>query len=101
MRAEGIPGYGTKFHLEALQILGVSPVHRQSYAPVREILLAILKSIFGLIDAMSFPSRSTLIIEKYFKSPELSVRCGLSGTIPVRIFSMILFNLLLLYGNFI
>lgn len=29
-------GYGTKVHLEALNRLGPSPIHRQSFAPVRE-----------------------------------------------------------------
>ncbi|HFD79401.1 MAG TPA: ribonuclease HII [Gammaproteobacteria bacterium] len=31
-------GYPSKAHLEALQQLGVSPVHRRSYAPVRKLL---------------------------------------------------------------
>jgi len=31
-------GYPSKAHLEALQTLGVTPVHRRSYAPVRRIL---------------------------------------------------------------
>jgi len=31
-------GYPTKVHIEALQRLGVSPIHRQSYAPVKKIL---------------------------------------------------------------
>jgi len=31
-------GYATKAHLEALQNLGPSPVHRRSFAPVRNIL---------------------------------------------------------------
>lgn len=31
-------GYPSKLHLEALQRLGVLPVHRRSYAPVRRIL---------------------------------------------------------------
>lgn len=29
-------GYGTKVHLAALQSLGVTPIHRRSFAPVRE-----------------------------------------------------------------
>ncbi|MEO0453257.1 MAG: ribonuclease HII [Verrucomicrobiota bacterium] len=29
-------GYGTKVHLEALKRLGPSPIHRQSFAPVRQ-----------------------------------------------------------------
>jgi len=32
-------GYGTREHLLALQKLGVSPCHRRSFRPVREILL--------------------------------------------------------------
>ncbi len=31
-------GYPSKAHLEALQVLGVTPVHRRSYAPVRRAL---------------------------------------------------------------
>jgi len=31
-------GYGTKQHLEALKELGVTPIHRRSFAPVRDIL---------------------------------------------------------------
>ncbi len=31
-------GYPSKVHLEALRTLGVSPVHRRSYAPVRRLL---------------------------------------------------------------
>lgn len=31
-------GYPTSLHLERLRIHGVSPVHRKSYAPVRELL---------------------------------------------------------------
>ncbi|HED19341.1 MAG TPA: ribonuclease HII [Gammaproteobacteria bacterium] len=31
-------GYPSKAHLEALQTLGVTPVHRRSYAPVRRLL---------------------------------------------------------------
>jgi ribonuclease HII len=30
-------GYGTKKHLEGLQMYGISPYHRQSFAPVRDI----------------------------------------------------------------
>lgn len=33
-------GYPTALHLERLRIHGVSPVHRKSYAPVRELLQA-------------------------------------------------------------
>jgi len=33
-------GYPSKLHMEALQRLGVLPVHRRSYAPVRRILEA-------------------------------------------------------------
>lgn len=32
-------GYGTKEHLTALEDLGVTPIHRRSFAPVREALL--------------------------------------------------------------
>ena len=31
-------GYPTKVHLEAIGRLGVTPIHRQNYAPVRQIL---------------------------------------------------------------
>ncbi|MCO6413584.1 MAG: ribonuclease HII [Thiogranum sp.] len=31
-------GYPSKLHLQALQALGVSPIHRRSYAPVRRVL---------------------------------------------------------------
>lgn len=31
-------GYGTAAHLEALRRLGVTPVHRRSFAPVRELI---------------------------------------------------------------
>lgn len=31
-------GYGTKMHLQALQLLGTTPIHRRSFAPVRERL---------------------------------------------------------------
>ncbi len=34
----GHKGYPTKVHMEALQRLGVTPIHRRSYAPVREAL---------------------------------------------------------------
>jgi len=33
-------GYPSKAHIEALESLGVSPIHRRSYAPVRRILEA-------------------------------------------------------------
>jgi len=44
--AETYPGYGfekhkgypTKMHMEAIQSLGVTPVHRQSFAPVKRLL---------------------------------------------------------------
>ncbi|WP_269618009.1 ribonuclease HII [Zhongshania sp. BJYM1] len=36
----GHKGYPTKVHLEALELLGVTPIHRRSYAPVRAILEA-------------------------------------------------------------
>lgn len=31
-------GYGTKAHLEALQQLGITPLHRQSFAPIKKLL---------------------------------------------------------------
>lgn len=31
-------GYGTQAHRDALQTLGITPLHRQSYAPVRNLL---------------------------------------------------------------
>ena len=31
-------GYPTKLHISALNTLGISPVHRRSYAPVRKIM---------------------------------------------------------------
>ena len=31
-------GYGTAEHLRALKVLGVTPIHRRSFAPVRNIL---------------------------------------------------------------
>ena len=31
-------GYGTAAHLRALQEYGVTPIHRRSFRPVREIL---------------------------------------------------------------
>ncbi len=34
----GHKGYPSKAHLEALRTLGVTPVHRRSYAPVRRLL---------------------------------------------------------------
>ncbi|OGT38963.1 MAG: ribonuclease HII [Gammaproteobacteria bacterium RIFCSPHIGHO2_12_FULL_36_30] len=33
-------GYGTKQHLEALQRLGATPIHRRSFAPVREVCMS-------------------------------------------------------------
>jgi ribonuclease HII len=35
-------GYPSKAHIEALEMLGVSPVHRRSYAPVRKILARVV-----------------------------------------------------------
>jgi ribonuclease HII len=32
-------GYPTRAHLEALQTLGVTPLHRRSFAPIRKLLL--------------------------------------------------------------
>lgn len=34
-------GYGTKVHLAALQTLGATPIHRRSFAPVRELFLVV------------------------------------------------------------
>ena len=31
-------GYGTAAHLQALKVLGVTPIHRRSFAPVRDII---------------------------------------------------------------
>ncbi len=31
-------GYPSKAHIEALESLGVTPIHRRSYAPVRKII---------------------------------------------------------------
>ncbi len=31
-------GYPTKFHIEALQTLGVTPIHRRSFGPVKRLL---------------------------------------------------------------
>ena len=36
----GHKGYSTKVHLEALKQLGITPIHRRSYAPVRAIVEA-------------------------------------------------------------
>lgn len=33
-------GYGSRAHLDALQRLGVTPLHRRSFAPVRKLLVA-------------------------------------------------------------
>ena len=38
-------GYGTRVHLQALQQLGVSPIHRRSFAPVKKLLLEIDQSL--------------------------------------------------------
>lgn len=34
-------GYGTKLHIEALQTLGATPIHRRSFAPVRELIIVV------------------------------------------------------------
>jgi ribonuclease HII len=34
----GHKGYPTKVHMDALQLLGVTPIHRRSFAPVRRRL---------------------------------------------------------------
>ena len=31
-------GYGTKQHLEALKILGITPIHRQTFSPIKALL---------------------------------------------------------------
>ncbi len=31
-------GYGTREHMEALRRLGPSPIHRRSFAPVKELM---------------------------------------------------------------
>jgi ribonuclease HII len=31
-------GYPSKAHIEALENLGVTPIHRRSYAPVRRVM---------------------------------------------------------------
>ena len=35
---EGHAGYPTKAHIEALETLGVTPIHRRSFGPVKRIL---------------------------------------------------------------
>lgn len=35
-------GYPTKVHLQALQALGISPIHRRSFAPVRKLVVSSL-----------------------------------------------------------
>lgn len=37
-------GYGTRKHLEALRTLGATPIHRRSFAPVREALKGVVVS---------------------------------------------------------
>jgi ribonuclease HII len=34
-------GYPTSYHLECLQLHGVSPIHRRSYAPVKKLLTTV------------------------------------------------------------
>ena len=34
-------GYGCKAHLRALELLGISPIHRRTYAPVKRLLIEI------------------------------------------------------------
>ena len=34
-------GYPTKFHIQALQELGVTPIHRRSFGPVKKLLTAV------------------------------------------------------------
>lgn len=38
----GHKGYPTKAHLQALETLGASPIHRQSFAPVRQLSVELL-----------------------------------------------------------
>ena len=35
---KGHAGYPTKAHIQALETLGVSPIHRRSFGPVKRIL---------------------------------------------------------------
>jgi ribonuclease HII len=35
---EGHVGYPTRAHIEALETLGVTPIHRRSFGPVKRIL---------------------------------------------------------------
>ena len=35
---EAHAGYPTKLHIEALELMGVTPIHRRSFGPVRRIL---------------------------------------------------------------
>ena len=35
-------GYGTKKHLEALDTIGITPIHRKTYEPVKSMLLPTL-----------------------------------------------------------
>ena len=35
---EAHAGYATKLHIEALELMGVTPIHRRSFGPVRRIL---------------------------------------------------------------
>ena len=37
-------GYPTRDHLQALRELGVCPIHRRSYAPVRRVLAIAAKT---------------------------------------------------------
>jgi ribonuclease HII len=37
-------GYGTAVHLNALQTLGPTPFHRQTFAPVKQAIIAFQKS---------------------------------------------------------
>mgnify|MGYP000225980318 FL=1 len=43
-------GYPTKAHLQALETYGVLPIHRRSYAPVREALMPHLDLCFDAHD---------------------------------------------------
>ncbi len=43
----GHKGYPTKVHMAALTSLGVTPIHRRSYAPVKKIILENVNKEFG------------------------------------------------------
>lgn len=47
-------GYPTELHLERLRMHGVSPVHRKSYAPVRELLAMSAQADVNVAEGNSF-----------------------------------------------